>query len=113
MNDAAVLKDIANRLPGVRDPKKRNIFFGLMVVGVVAFAYLMITNPLRAWGAWAVNTLYFLGIAAGQSRRPEEALQWFSRAAQRAGVNGDRVVGVAHGRRAGDRSVTENRLLFN
>jgi len=65
MSDDTILRDIANRLPGTRDPKKRNIFIGLMAIGVVAFAYLMITNPLRAWGAWAINTLYFLGIAEG------------------------------------------------
>ena len=68
MSDDTILRDIANRLPGARDPKKLRIFIGLMVVGVVAFAFLMITNPLRAWGAWAINTLYFLGIAEGGAR---------------------------------------------
>jgi Ni/Fe-hydrogenase subunit HybB-like protein len=65
MSDDTILRDIANRLPGTRDPKKRNIFIVLMVLGVAAFAYLVITNPLRAWGAWAINTMYFLGIAQG------------------------------------------------
>ena len=34
------------------------------------------SNPVQ------FQALYFLGIAAGQSRRPQEALDWFSRAAQ-------------------------------
>ena len=65
MSDESILRDIAGRLPGARDPKKRNIFIGLMAVGVLAFAFLLVTNPLRAWGAWTINTLYFLGIAEG------------------------------------------------
>ena len=65
MSHEAVLVDIAVRLPGTPDPKKRNIFIGLMVVGLVAFGFLLVTNPLRAWGAWSINTLYFLGIAQG------------------------------------------------
>jgi Ni/Fe-hydrogenase subunit HybB-like protein len=60
-----ILRDIAGRLPGTPDPKKRNIFIGLIVVGLVAFGYLLATNPLRAWGSWSINTLYFLGIAEG------------------------------------------------
>ena len=65
MSHEAVLLDIAGRLPGTPDPKKRNIFIGLMVVGLLAFGFLLVTNPLRAWGAWSINTLYFLGIAQG------------------------------------------------
>ena len=61
----AVLRDIAGRLPGTPDPKKRNIFIGLMVVGLIGFGYLLATNPLRAWGSYSINTLYFLGIAEG------------------------------------------------
>ena len=65
MSHEAVLRDIAGRLPGTPDPKKRQIFLALMAVGLVAFAYLLFTNPLRAWGSWTINTLYFLGIAEG------------------------------------------------
>lgn len=65
MNHDAVLRDLASRLPGTPDPKKRNIFLGLMGVGVIAFGFLLATNPLRAWGAWTINALYFLGIAEG------------------------------------------------
>ncbi len=63
MSHEAVLRDIAGRIPGTPDPKKRLIFIALMVVGIAAFAFLLATNPLRAWGSWAINTLYFLGIA--------------------------------------------------
>ncbi len=65
MSHEAVLRDIAGRLPGKPDPKKRQTFMALMAVGVIAFAYLLATNPLRAWGSWTINTLYFLGIAEG------------------------------------------------
>ena len=64
-SDLDVLRDLGGRLPVTPDPKKRNIFIGLMVLGVIAFVYLYVTNPLRAWGAWTINTLYFLGIAEG------------------------------------------------
>jgi Ni/Fe-hydrogenase subunit HybB-like protein len=65
MSHEAVLRDIAGRLPGTPDPKKRQIYIALMAVGIAAFAFLLVTNPLRAWGAWSINTLYFLGIAEG------------------------------------------------
>jgi Ni/Fe-hydrogenase subunit HybB-like protein len=65
MNHDAILKDLASRLPGKRDPRKKNIFIGMMAVGVAAFAFLLVTNPLRAWGTWAINTIIFLGIAEG------------------------------------------------
>ena len=65
MSHDAILRDIGGRLPGTPDPRKRQTFLALMVVGVVAFAYLLATNPLRAWGSWTINTLYFLGIAQG------------------------------------------------
>ena len=68
MSHESILRDIAGRLPGTRDPKKRNIFIGLMALGVLAFGFLLVTNPLRAWGAWTINTLYFLGIAEGGAR---------------------------------------------
>src|SRR6516165_7193854 len=65
MNHDAILKDIANRLPGTRDPKKRNIFISMMALGLIAWVILLVTNPLRAWGTWAINTIIFLGIAEG------------------------------------------------
>ena len=65
MSHEAVLRDIASRLPGTPDPRKRNTFIALIGVGLAAFAYLLATNPLRAWGSYSINTLYFLGIAQG------------------------------------------------
>jgi len=65
MSHEAVLRDIAGRLPGTPDPAKRRVFMALMAVGLAAFVYLFVTNPLRAWGSWTINTLYFLGIAQG------------------------------------------------
>lgn len=65
MSQEAVLRDIAGRLPVTPDPRKRTVFMALMALGVVAFGFLLVTNPLRAWGAWTVNALYFLGIAQG------------------------------------------------
>ena len=59
----SILRDIAGRIPGVPEPRKRALFIALMVVGLATFATMLATNPLRAWGSWAINTLYFLGIA--------------------------------------------------
>lgn len=61
----AVLRDIAGKLPVKPNARKRQIWMACLAVGVASFAYLMLTNPLRAWGAWAINTIYFLGIAEG------------------------------------------------
>ncbi len=63
MSHEAVLRDIASKLPVKPNARKRQIWMVCMAIGIVAFAYLMFTNPLRAWGSWAINTLYFLGIA--------------------------------------------------
>lgn len=65
MSHEAVLQDIASKLPVTPNARKRLIWMVCMALGVVAFVYLMFTNPLRAWGAWSINTLYFLGIAEG------------------------------------------------
>jgi hypothetical protein len=59
----AVLKDIAGKLPVRPNARKRQIWMACFAVGIVSFAFLMVTNPLRAWGSWAINTLYWLGIA--------------------------------------------------
>ena len=65
MSRETILADIASRLPVTPDPRKRTVFMVLMALGVIAFGFLLVTNPLRAWGAWTINTLYFLGIAEG------------------------------------------------
>lgn len=59
----AILRDIASKLPATPNANKRRIWMACLVIGAVAFGYLLFTNPLRAWGAWTINTLYFLGIA--------------------------------------------------
>ncbi len=63
MTHEAVLRDIAGKLPVRPNARKRMLWIACMVVGVAAFAFLVLTNPLRAWGSWAVNTIYFLGVA--------------------------------------------------
>ncbi len=63
MSHEAILRDIASKLPVTPNARKRRIWMACLAIGVAAFAYLLVTNPLRAWGAWAINTLYFLGIA--------------------------------------------------
>lgn len=63
MSHEAVLRDIAGKLPGRPNAQRRMIWMACMAIGVAAFAYLFFTNPLRAWGSWAINTIYFLGIA--------------------------------------------------
>ena len=34
-------------------------------IGLISFGFLLFTQPQRAWGAWTINTLYWLGIAQG------------------------------------------------
>ncbi len=65
MSHEAALRDIAGKLPVRRNGRMQAIWFVCMAIGIAAFAYLYFTNPLRAWGSWAINTLYFLGIAEG------------------------------------------------
>jgi len=36
-----------------------------MAVGAIAFAFLLMTEPRRAWGSYAINTMYWLGMAMG------------------------------------------------
>lgn len=65
MTADAILRDLADKLPGRPAAGPRRVWIALMVVGAATFAYLLATNPLRAWGTWTINTLYFLGIAMG------------------------------------------------
>ena len=65
MSHEAALRDIAGKLPVRPNTRMRQVWIAFMVIGVVAFAFLYVTNPLRAWGSWAINTLYFLGLAMG------------------------------------------------
>lgn len=65
MSHEDVLRDIAGKLPVRPNARKRRIWIACFVVGAASLAYLFATNPLRAWGAWAINTIYFLGVAQG------------------------------------------------
>jgi len=61
----AVLKDIAGRLPVKPNPRRRRIWIAFMAIGVATFAWLLMSQPERAWGSFAINCLYWLGIAQG------------------------------------------------
>ena len=61
----AILRDLAGKLPVRPNARKRQIWIACIVIGLVSFAFLLFTNPTRAWGAWAINTIFWLGIAEG------------------------------------------------
>ena len=65
VNHDAVLRDIASKLPVTPNARKRKIWIACMVIGIAAFGFLLFTEPRRAWGAYAINMLYWLGIAQG------------------------------------------------
>jgi hypothetical protein len=65
MTRAEILKDIASKLPVTPNVRKRQIWMACFVIGAIALAYLFVTEPRRAWGAYTINALYFLGIANG------------------------------------------------
>ncbi len=60
-----ILKDIAGKLPVTPNARKRMIWAVCFVIGVVSFAWLLFSQPQRAWGSYAINTIYWLGIAQG------------------------------------------------
>jgi len=61
----ALLKDVASKIPVKPNARKRMIWMACMVIGAASFAYLLATQPHRAWGAYAINALYWMGIAQG------------------------------------------------
>ena len=61
----AILADIASKLPVRPNARKRMIWMVCMAIGIASFAFLLFTQPQRAWGSYAINTLYWLGIAQG------------------------------------------------
>jgi hypothetical protein len=61
----ALLKDLASKLPVTPNARKRQIWIVCIAIGLVSFAFLLFTNPVRAWGSYTVNTLFWLGMAQG------------------------------------------------
>ncbi len=60
-----VLRDLAGKIPEQPGAARRRLWMLLMAIGAVAFAWLLVTQPQRAWGAWAIDTLYWTGMAQG------------------------------------------------
>lgn len=60
-----ILQDLAAKLPVKPNGPKRVIWLVCIVIGLVSFGFLLLTQPVRAWGSYAINTLFFLGIAQG------------------------------------------------
>ena len=65
MSPDDVLKDIASRIPGRPDARLRQLWMVCMALGAIAFAWSFTHSPQRAWGAWAINVVYWMGIAQG------------------------------------------------
>ncbi len=65
MSHDATLRDIASKLPVTPNARKRLIWMACMAFGIAALAFLFFQEPRRAWGAYAINTMYFMGIAQG------------------------------------------------
>ncbi len=65
MSSETILHDIAGKLPVRPNPRKRLVWVMCMAVGVLALVYLFATEPRRAWGSYAINTIYWLGMAMG------------------------------------------------
>jgi hypothetical protein len=61
----AILRDIASKLPVRPNARKRQIWIACVLIGAASFAWLLIGQPQRAWGSFAINTLFWLGIAMG------------------------------------------------
>ena len=61
----AILKDIASKLPVRANGPKRTLWMICMAIGLAAFIFLLVSEPKRAWGAYTVNALYWLGITFG------------------------------------------------
>ena len=63
MSHEDILRDLAGKLPGTPNGRQRVLWAVCFGIGIASFAYLLATNPLRAWGSWTINTLFWLGIA--------------------------------------------------
>jgi hypothetical protein len=65
MSHQAILKDLASKLPVRPNARRRQIWLACVAVGMISFAYLLYTQPLRAWGSYAINVIFWLGVAQG------------------------------------------------
>ena len=61
----SILQDLAGKLPGRPSSGRRRLWLLCMLVGVIALAFLFVTEPRRAWASYAINVFYWLGIAMG------------------------------------------------
>jgi Ni/Fe-hydrogenase subunit HybB-like protein len=61
----AILRDIAGKLPVKPNARKRVIWMACIAIGIASFALMLLSQPQRAWGSYAINLLYWLGIAQG------------------------------------------------
>jgi hypothetical protein len=59
------LRDLAGKLPVVPNAQRRLVWVICMAVGLITFGALLFVDPRRAWGAYAVNMLYWMGMAQG------------------------------------------------
>ncbi|HTQ48474.1 MAG TPA: hypothetical protein VMI75_37210 [Polyangiaceae bacterium] len=60
-----VLRDLAGKLPARPNARLRMLWIVCVVIGAASFAFLLFRDPVRAWGSWAINLFYFVGIAEG------------------------------------------------
>ena len=65
MSHEAILKDLASKLPVRPNARRRQIWIACMLIGAAAFAFLLMSEPRRAWSSYAINTIYWLGLAMG------------------------------------------------
>jgi Ni/Fe-hydrogenase subunit HybB-like protein len=65
MSHDAILADIAGKLPVTPNPRRRQLWMLCMAIGLASLAFLFVREPQRAWGSYAINTLYWMGIAQG------------------------------------------------
>lgn len=65
MTHDQILKDIASKIPGRPHPRTRMIWMACIAIGLVTFGTMLVREPLRAWGAYGANMVYFLGISLG------------------------------------------------